>query len=116
MIMKLTCTVAAAMAALALFASLGTAAEPPLRTGDQLHVAGVKLFRQGRYAEAYGRFVALANGGHPASADYALWMCMNGPTLFGSDWDCSVDEVQDWLRTSAEWRRELLRRRAAGLS
>ena len=60
----------------------------------------VELFRQGRFPEAYGRFIELANAGHPASARHALWMCEQGPTLFGSDWDCAPHEVEDWTRAA----------------
>lgn len=63
---------------------------------DRLHAEGVAWFRAARFPAAYGRFVALAEEGHQASARYALWMCVQGPELFGSDWDCSAEQVQDW--------------------
>jgi hypothetical protein len=63
---------------------------------DRLHARAVESFRQGRFPEAYGRFIDLANLGHPASARYALWMCEQGPPLFGKDWDCTPHEVEDW--------------------
>ena len=44
---------------------------------------------------AEGRFVGLANAGHPASARHALWMCEQGPAQFGKDWDCAPHEVED---------------------
>lgn len=53
-------------------------------------------FRQGRVAEAYGRFAALASAGHPAAARHALWMCENGPAMFGRQWDCEPDEILAW--------------------
>lgn len=65
-------------------------------TAVRLHAAAVEQFRLGRFPAAYGRFVALANAGHPPSAALALWMCAQGPTLFGSQWDCTPDEVVDW--------------------
>jgi hypothetical protein len=40
--------------------------------------------------------VQLANGGHAPAARVALWMCEQGPDLFGKDWDCAPDEVDDW--------------------
>jgi hypothetical protein len=67
---------------------------------DQLHARAVESFRQGRFPEAYGRFVDLANAGHARSARYALWMCENGMLLFGKDWDCAPHEVEDWARTA----------------
>lgn len=66
----------------------------------RLHSIAVDKFRQGRFPEAYGRFVQLANVGHAPSARLALWMCQEGPTLFGSDWDCTPDEVADWAALS----------------
>jgi hypothetical protein len=80
------------VASLAAFAALpgpvAVAQASPPTVADRLHGKAVESFRAGRFAEAYGRFVALAEAGHPASARYALWMCEHGPALFGSDWDC----------------------------
>jgi len=67
---------------------------------DRLHAKAVEMFRQGRFPDAYGRFIQLANAGHPASARYALWMCEQGPALFGKEWDCAPHEVEDWARLS----------------
>ncbi len=63
---------------------------------DRMHARAVELFRQARFSEAYGRFIELANEGHPASSRYALWMCEQGPALFGKDWDCAPHEIDDW--------------------
>lgn len=63
---------------------------------ERLHAQAVESFRSGRFPEAYGRFVSLAEAGHPASARYALWMCEHGMELFGKDWDCSQSQVDDW--------------------
>ena len=38
---------------------------------ERMHAKAVESFRQGRFPEAYGRFIDLANAGHPASARYA---------------------------------------------
>jgi hypothetical protein len=65
---------------------------------ERMHHRALESFRQGRFPEAYGRFIDLANAGHPASARYALWMCEQGPSLFGKDWDCAPHEVEDWAR------------------
>jgi hypothetical protein len=67
---------------------------------ERLHAQAVESFRIGRFPEAYGRFVSLAEAGHPASARYALWMCVHGMELFGKDWDCSQSQVDDWARTA----------------
>jgi hypothetical protein len=65
-----------------------------------MHARAVELFRQGRFPEAYGRFIELANTGHAASARYALWMCEQGPALFGKDWDYAPHEAEDWARAA----------------
>lgn len=65
-------------------------------TGDELFAQAVQLFRAGRFPEAYGRFVALADAGHAKAALQALWMCENGPTIFGSHWDCAPHQVAAW--------------------
>ena len=69
-------------------------------SATRLHAIAVDKFRQGRFPDAYGRFVQLANAGHAPSARLALWMCENGPTLFGSYWDCTPDEIADWAALS----------------
>jgi hypothetical protein len=75
-------------------------AAAPYLTAEQMHTRAAESFRQGRFPEAYGRFVDLANAGHAPSARYALWMCAEGPQLFGKDWDCAPHEVLDWTRLS----------------
>ena len=65
-----------------------------------MHARAVESFRLGRFPEAYGRFIDLANAGHPASARYALWMCEQGLALFGRDWDCVQHEVEGWARAA----------------
>ena len=41
---------------------------------QQLHAQAVLSFQHGRYAEAYGRFMALADAGHAPAAEVALFM------------------------------------------
>lgn len=67
---------------------------------ERMHAKALESFRQGRFPEAYGRFIDLANAGHPASARYALWMCEQGMALFGKDWDCAPHEAEDWARSA----------------
>ncbi len=71
-----------------------TAAQPG--HADRMQARAVESFRAGRFPEAYGRFVELANLGHPPAARYALWMCEHGPSLFGKAWDCSPQEIGEW--------------------
>lgn len=95
-----TCTCAAAVLMAAVPAWPATAA--PTTQAERLHARAVQAFREGRFPEAYGRFVGLANAGHPASARYALWMCEQGPALFGSLWDCAPHEQEDWARLAVK--------------
>lgn len=86
-----------ASACLAL-AATAAAAPPaqPLPLADQLHARAEHAFQQGRFPEAYGRFVALADAGHAPAARRALWMCEHGLAHFGRDWDCAPHQVADW--------------------
>lgn len=90
--------------------ALALAALEPSRAADQpsamagvrpsaieiAHAQAVDSFRRARFSEAYGRFIQLADAGHAPAARLALWMCEQGPELFGKDWDCTPDEVADW--------------------
>ncbi|MBC7941759.1 MAG: hypothetical protein H7Z19_18725 [Chitinophagaceae bacterium] len=87
-----------ALTILAAAASLALPAAAQFSLSDKLHAQAVESFRVGRFPEAYGRFISLAQAGHPASARYALWMCQHGLELFGKDWDCAPHEIADWAR------------------
>jgi hypothetical protein len=64
--------------------------------------------RAGRHAEAYGRFVALADEGDVDAARIALVMHRYGPELFGSEWDASGEQLAAWTAESeAAARRDL---------
>ncbi len=67
---------------------------------EQAHAQAVSSFRRARFSEAYGRFIRLAEAGHPASARYAIWMCENGSGLFGVLWDCGAEQLEDWARVA----------------
>jgi hypothetical protein len=56
----------------------------------------VQDYRAGRFSSAYGRFVELANHGHPEAARIALFMYKNGELLYRAQWDASEDEVDAW--------------------
>ena len=58
--------------------------------------------RAGRYPEAYGRFVALADEGDVDAGQIALFMHRLGPELFGSAWDASAEQLAAWTRWSDE--------------
>jgi hypothetical protein len=56
----------------------------------------VQAFRAGRYAAAYARFAALADGGDVPSAQIALLMVRQGPSLFGSEWFATPAQQMRW--------------------
>lgn len=56
--------------------------------------------RTGRFAEAYGRFVNLADDGDSDAGRIALVMHRYGPELFGSTWDASTEQLAQWTRWS----------------
>jgi hypothetical protein len=57
--------------------------------------------RTGRFAEAYGRFVALADEGNVDAGRIALVMHRYGPAVFGSAWDASGEQLAEWTQWSA---------------
>jgi len=79
-------------------AATGTLVQASPGIADQLQASAVDSFRQARFSEAYGRFIALADAGHAPAADMALWMYLNGPTLFDKDWDSSQDQLKAWAQ------------------
>ncbi len=56
----------------------------------------VQSFREQRYSAAYGRFAQLADAGHVPSAQLALVMYRNGPSLFGSEWSAAPSQQRAW--------------------
>ena len=92
---------AATLAAIGRIAEAGAPTRP---AATRLHEAPApapssqvhSLFLAHRYAEAYGRFAALADAGDPAAASMALAMVVHGPALFGSDWSATSGQLQRW--------------------
>jgi hypothetical protein len=80
--------------------AVSSLAMPWQQRADQMHERAVQQFREGRFAEAYGRFAMLADSGHPASARYALFMLDNGPALFGRELKGSSTQRATWQRTA----------------
>ena len=68
----------------------------------KLHTVAVTSFQQGRFPEAYGRFMALANSGHAPAAEVALFMALNGTAVFGKDWDVTQDELTVWAALAGQ--------------
>lgn len=90
----------APMMGLTLAALLALTPTPPQAQGSYVnaaHAQALAAFRKGHFSEAYGRFVELAELGHPASARYALWMCEQGPALFDTNWACDPEQVSEWI-------------------
>lgn len=87
-----------------LLLATSTHAASPMSTPstDRLYALAVQSFRQARFPEAYGRFIRLANLGHQHAARQALWMCANGLELFGHEWDCAPQQVEDWTTAAAQ--------------
>ena len=70
---------------------------PTLSTAQKaVYAAAVQSFRERRYSAAYGRFAQLADAGHVPSAQLALVMVSNGPTLFGTKWFVAPDQQRRW--------------------
>lgn len=80
-----------------------SAAPGPLAAADHdrefLHALG--LFREARWAAAYGRLSFLADEGHDEAARIALFMLRHGNDLFGSAWSASEDQVDAWIHAAA---------------
>ena len=67
--------------------------------------------RAGRFAEAYGRFVTLADEGDADAGRIALVMHRYGSEVFGSTWDASTEQLTQWTHWSeAEAQQELASR------
>jgi hypothetical protein len=71
-------------------------AQSPTGLSEKLHANALSSFRQGRFSEAYGRFISLADAGHGPSAELALWMYLRGMTVFGKDWDSTPEQLKAW--------------------
>jgi hypothetical protein len=69
---------------------------------EQLHANALASFRQGRFSEAYGRLIGLADAGHVPSAELALWMYMNGTSVFGKDWDSTPEQLKAWQQAAGQ--------------
>lgn len=88
-------TVLVIVAAAALVGTVRAARAPAASPPDLLDDANL-AFREHRYAAAYGRYTRLADSGHLASAQAALFMLRNGPALFGSDWSAGEAQQLRW--------------------
>jgi len=69
---------------------------------ERLHANALASFRQARFPEAYGRFIALADAGHAPAAELALWMYLHGPAVFGKDWDSTPEQLTAWATLAGQ--------------
>jgi hypothetical protein len=92
-IVVLSLLVVAAQIAAAVAAEATTSSPQAQR---ERYADAAQLFREQRYAAAYGRFAAMADSGHLPSAQVALVMQAHGRELFGSDWSASPDQRRRW--------------------
>ena len=88
---------------------LGGAGFTAAHAGEQDYAEAIQQFRDGRLADAYGRFRELANHGDADAARIAIFMYKFGPSLYGRQWDLTPHQVQAWetLAKSASAREEL---------
>ena len=70
------------------------------------YAEAVRAFRAHDYAGAYGRFADLADEGHGPSAQWALAMASQGPTLFGSEWSATRGQLRRWIWLAAHQARD----------
>jgi hypothetical protein len=61
----------------------------------------VSRFRAGDWADAYGRFMDLANKGDADAARISLFMLRYGPQFHGSYWHALPHEVRRWQRLAS---------------
>lgn len=64
---------------------------------DERFVAALQLYHDGHYSAAYGRLVALADGGHADAARIALLMVRFGPQLYDGQWSASASQIELWI-------------------
>jgi hypothetical protein len=69
---------------------------------ERLHADALASFRQGRFPEAYGRFIKLANAGHAPAAELALWMYLHSHAVFNQDWDSSQEQLTAWAELAGQ--------------
>ena len=79
-----------------------THAQPSTGAAQRLHANALASFQKARFPEAYGRLIALADAGHAPAAELALWMYLNGPTVFSRDWDSTPEQLTAWAQLARQ--------------
>jgi hypothetical protein len=64
---------------------------------DERFVVALQLYHDGHYSAAYGRLVALADGGHADAARIALLMVRFGRRLYDCEWSASASQIEYWI-------------------
>jgi hypothetical protein len=79
----------------------GVAARPREAPAVPPQARAHEAFAAQRYAEAYGRYAALADEGDAGAAWMALTLVSNGPVLFGTEWSATPGQLQRWTALAA---------------
>lgn len=83
-------------AAAIVLASIAFAAGPAAAAPTPAFDEAMQHYQDGRWAAAYGRFSALADGGDIESARIALLMLRHGERLYGSKWSATQEQIRRW--------------------
>jgi hypothetical protein len=84
---------------LALTAWLGASAAVAAGADDapsEVFDDAMQLYRDCRWAAAYGRFARLADAGHAESARIAMLMLWHGQRLYGTQWSAPQAQIERW--------------------
>ena len=73
----------------------------PAGATEQRYAEAVQAFQAQRYSVAYGRFAALADGGHAPAALMALALVRYAP-VFGAEWSATPAQIQDWTALATQ--------------
>lgn len=65
---------------------------------EREYAAAVQQYRNGRFADAYGRFLVLADRGDADAARVVLFMYRFGPSLYGAHWDAHQEDIAFWTQ------------------
>lgn len=86
----------------ALLVTLVCGAFPAWAASDPSFDLAVRSYRAGRYSDAYGKLIPLANNGNEQAARIVLFMYAHGPLLYGTAWDASSEDIELWSRLAGE--------------
>lgn len=93
---QLRWTLAALLAAVSLALPAAAHANGARTVAEREFQEAVQQYHAGRKAEAFGRFIALANRGDVDAARIALFMHGYGPLLYGKHWEAGREDIEYW--------------------